>query len=343
VPLALSRLANRAKGVLAYTRGEPKNTARPVELIVEITNVCNLACPMCPRPHMTRKLGFMDIGLFKRIIDQVKDTAELVYLAGGLGDPTIHPKLAEFIRYCGDSGVRVGISTNATLLKPKMTRAILDAGPDILLLSLDGATKETHEKIRVGSKFETTMARVEAFLTEKARRGLKRPHTVCQMVYMPINQEEAVAFQEKWASFPGVDAVRLKKFLHLQDADYVPESDGDLNGKRSCILPWRQLAISYDGKMALCCRDLDFKHPVGNVAETPIAELWNGPEVMQCRSMLANGRKSELASCRGCAGITGTPLTLAAAALVDDYALRRLLPYAEKVVRTLGVKALDYE
>ncbi|MBT3661405.1 MAG: radical SAM protein, partial [Rhodospirillaceae bacterium] len=153
----------------SYVNGDTEVTSGPVELIIEITSVCNLACIMCPRNVMVRPDGYMALELFKSIVDQIKDTVELIYLSGGLGEPLVHPDLTEMIDYCRLQNVRVGVSTNATLLKREIAGRILDAGPDILLLSLDGATKETHESIRVGSVFERTMGNVEYFLEEKER------------------------------------------------------------------------------------------------------------------------------------------------------------------------------
>ena len=317
----------------------------PVELIVEITNNCNLACIMCPRPNMTRSVGFMEPDLFRRIIDQVKDCAELVYLSGGLGDPLLHPKYADMVRYAVENGVRVGISTNAGMMTKRHVDTILDARPDILLFSLDGARKETHEKIRVGSQFERTMAGVEEFLEEKERRGLKKPHTVCQMIYMPDNQHEAEEFRRKWNRFPAVDEVRLKKFLFLQGADYGPETNPDSpdHSKWSCILPWRQLAIGFDGTVAICCRDLDFSNPIGNVRDMPIADIWNSDKMVLYREYLATKRKSELSVCKNCGTIRTNTVTRFGATVLDALSIRKLLPVFERLVLKTGITLTDYE
>src|SRR5215469_15921818 len=106
------KLRNRFRSMRAYTSGKPVNPAMPIELIVEITSFCNLDCIMCPRSNMKRdKQTYMDLGLFRSIIDQIKGHIELVYLAGGLGEPLAHPKFGDMIRYCVEQNVRVGVST----------------------------------------------------------------------------------------------------------------------------------------------------------------------------------------------------------------------------------------
>lgn len=343
---ALKKLVNRYRGVRAYTAGEAVNPAAPVELIIEITSFCNLECVMCPRVNMKRnRQGYMEMDLFRSIIDQIKDHIELVYLSGGLGEPLAHPKFGDMVRYCVANGVRVGLSTNASLLRPKKVDELLDAGPDLLLLSLDGATKETHESIRVGSTFETTMGYVEHFLREKERRNLKRPHTVCQMIYMPRNEMEADAFKAKWSKFKAVDDVRLKTFLHLQGAEYVPDKNGSSKAEAelSCILPWRQISIAADGTMALCCRDLDFADPIGNVRDTPIAELWNSEKMINYRTLLSTKRKCDVAMCANCPTVKTSPLTRAGSVMLDDFSIRLALPIVERLASRLGIKALDYD
>lgn len=340
-----ANIRNRYRSVRAFSRGREVLASPPIEFIVEVTNHCNLRCLMCPRATMTRPQGFMDVGLFRSLVDQAKGSAELLYISGGLGEPLLHPRLGEMIAYCRSSGVRVGVSTNATLLDRAKAEMLLANPPNILLLSLDGATKETHEKVRIGSVFEKTMANVEGFLAAKTARGSKEPYTIAQMVYIEENEHEAEAFREKWRRNPAVDDVRMKRFLKLQGASYVPREQEAFErpAERSCILPWRQVSIAWDGKMSLCCRDLDFRHPVGSLAERPLAELWNSAAMTGGRKLLAAGKKAQIPLCKDCRGIHTSALTRAASVLVDDLTVRKLLPLLEKVVRRTGMKMIDYE
>ena len=45
-------------------------------------------------------------------------------------------------------------TTNATLLNDTISKKIIDSGVDVVFFSVDGASKETFEKIRVGANFE---------------------------------------------------------------------------------------------------------------------------------------------------------------------------------------------
>ena len=325
------KLYNRFKSVENFKSNKTYLKSMPTEIIIEITNHCNLACPMCSRGNMERDESFMKLDLFKKIVDQTKDTCELIYLSGGLGDPMLHPKFFEFVEYAKLKKVKVGISTNATMIKEKNIDRLISSVPDILLLSIDGATKETHEKIRVGSNFEKTISGIEKYLIVKHEKKIKT-HVICQMVYMPINSSEAGMFKKKWSSFKGVNDVRLKKFISFQGAPYQPEKGVYEEEYKSCILPWRQLSVSCDGTVAICCRDYHYKDKIGDTNLDSIASIWNSKAMMDYRKKLSDNEKHLISSCKGCGTIKTNFITLFGASVLNTFTIRKYLPLFEKVL-----------
>lgn len=339
----LTRFSKRAAQARAFWAGD-EVAPPPVELVVEVTNACNLACTMCPRSEMVRSIGHMDLDLFRSMVDQAAPHVELVQLAGGLGEPLSHPRLAEMVAWCRKRHVEVGISTNAALLDPARTTALLDAQPDILLFSLDGATKETHEAIRVGSDFEKTMGRVSAFLHAKAARdrGRRRrpPYTAVQMVTMPENEHEIEAFRARWEGHPGLDAVRYKRFKDLLSVN--PRAAAGRDPHASCLLPWRQISVAWDGRVGLCCRDLDFQTIVGDLRTDSFLDVWNGPALRAMRRDLAAGRRASHALCAKCDIFESTVPSVTALTVLDGVTIRRLLPTLERGIRRLGRPIMGY-
>lgn len=333
-----SRLGVRLRAAAGFLRGTVE-APPPVEVVIEVTNVCNLACVMCARQQMARDTGKMDLHVFRKVVDEAATHAELVYLAGGLGEPLAHPDLPEMVRYCRERGVRVGVSTNATLLDPRRATALLDAGPDIVLFSLDGATAQTHEAIRVGSDFERTMGRVSALLHEKARRGLSRPYTVVQMVTMPTNEHEADAFRARWQGHPGLDVVRFKKYKDLLGD---PRAASGRDPHASCLLPWRQASVGHDGRLGLCCRDLDFQHTVGDVVAEPFDASWNGARMKAMRRRLSEGGRDGHPLCARCDIFESGPAAVTLLTALDGMTVRRLIPVLERGLRRLGRPVMGY-
>src|SRR5438093_3339716 len=113
--MQLRRLANRVRLVKEYWSGRSRLTARPMHLTLESTNKCNLACPMCNRDLDPLPRGHMTLHLFKSIIDQGAQALEFIWPFGE-GEPLLNENIYEMISYARKAGIRVEISTNATLL-----------------------------------------------------------------------------------------------------------------------------------------------------------------------------------------------------------------------------------
>ena len=78
---------------------------------LELTNDCNAKCSFCPRNYEDRKLGYIDIKLFKKLIDEISSYPWCFLRIVGLGEPSLHPKLEEMMNYLGDKLLKVEIAT----------------------------------------------------------------------------------------------------------------------------------------------------------------------------------------------------------------------------------------
>ena len=84
---------------------------------VEITNVCNLACAFCP--GTAREKRFMTPGTFALLAGKLRPYTDFLYLHV-MGEPLLHPQLAEILHICEELGFRVCLTTNGTLLPEKL-------------------------------------------------------------------------------------------------------------------------------------------------------------------------------------------------------------------------------
>lgn len=165
----------------------------PTYIQMEPVGQCNLRCQMCPIQF--RKDGppygppaFMDFDTFTRVLDQLPGLEEL-HLQG-LGEPMMHPRFFDMVAHAVRRGVRVTTNSNLTLLNPTRAERCVTSGLDTLHVSLDGATAETYERIRVRSKLEKVLRNVE--MVREARRRLEShlPHLHMVMVIMRQNLHE---------------------------------------------------------------------------------------------------------------------------------------------------------
>lgn len=183
----------------------------PKFLQVEPVGQCNLRCRMCAiqfradgPPHGPP--AFMKFDMFTELIDQFPDLEELQLQ--GLGEPMMHPRFFDMVEYAVARGVKVSANTKATYLTARRAERSISSGLEDLHVSIDGATAETYERIRVRSHFDRVIANVERLTATRRRLGSPTPRI--RMVL--------VAMRENLREFP--DLVRLAKRLEI-DAVFV--------------------------------------------------------------------------------------------------------------------------
>lgn len=327
-------VANRLALLDSYREGKVSVEGHPVVLQLEVTNRCNMRCPMCPRNNMTRPHVDMDMDLFKKIIDESHPWAEIAILHL-LGEPLLNPQLPDMIRYCAEHGVRTVLSTNVSVLTDKIGRGIVESGLDVMMISMDGDEPETYETLRKGGTFERTIANVEKFLEMKGGRS---PQVIVQMIDMPETHNQLTAFKAHWEKVQNV-IVAIKPFTSWQgDLDEIKKKGWNENlaalEMSRCDRLWMWLTVFADGSLATCCRDYDGTVKLPSLKDHSIQEAWNGPGMRTFRADHLKGR-SHTSVCKGC---DYNPIMHRSAAarmascMFDHYTLFRMLYLLERQV-----------
>lgn len=347
-------IMNRYRLLRSYLKREVESRGFPVELALEITNHCNADCVMCPRQKMTRPKGFMSMALFKKIVDETRPYTEFIFLHLA-GEPLLHPSLLEMIEYCGKIGLKCGLSTNAICLDEEQARGLVESSLDVLVLSFDGVSKETYEKIRRQANFEKTLANIERFLQLKAGKK-KSPYTMIQLIYQKENFSEAREFYFKWKKST-VDIVRVKPYLNYPGLDEfqgkIPlRTDRDAvvqAGKKKrqeknqpCVLLWRQLAIYWDGTVVGCCMDFLSGAVIGDVNKESLSDIWNGAAMQALRKIHAQGKQMDFPLCRECTQPQVSLPMLLGTLVLDDTVIKKLLPRLEQWSILKNMKKVSY-
>ena len=71
-----------------------------------------------------------------------------------------------------------------------------------------------------------------------------------------------------------------------------------------CDWPWERVVISWNGDVNLCCGGFSVGERVGNVFDTPLRDIWNGPSYRAARANIAGreARQAKSVQCRSCSG-----------------------------------------
>ncbi|MGC4084295.1 MAG: radical SAM protein [Vicinamibacterales bacterium] len=123
--------------------------ASPLRLVFwETTKACNLSCKHC-RAVPQRALGPDELNTRQAfdLIDAIGKVSKPVMILSG-GEPLFRPDIFDIAAYGVESGFRMAMATNGTLIDARHAAKIADAGISRVAISLDGATPETHDRFR---------------------------------------------------------------------------------------------------------------------------------------------------------------------------------------------------
>ncbi len=224
---------------------------------------------------MKRKKGNMDMCLFKKIIDEIayEDKNTELWMTFYGEALILRYRLYYMIEYTKRKGLNyVVLNSNAMLLDKEMVNLLIDSGLDRFIISIDGFTKETYEKIRVGGNREQVYANVLYMLELLKKRNIKRPILEVQYSVMDENERELEDFKNFW--FEKGAHVKIREKLSWAGTVQA----GNLNPYQNRIAcPWalRTCAIYWDGGMCSCAVDYDRGFVSGDVNDKSIKEIWN--------------------------------------------------------------------
>jgi MoaA/NifB/PqqE/SkfB family radical SAM enzyme len=319
--------------------------ARPLHAYCELTYRCNWRCVFCynPRHHDRRGLTTPE---WMDVVDELHALGTLTVTLTG-GEPMAHPGFLAIAGKVRDRSLAFRVLTNGSLITSEIAAALAELQPLGVELSLHGARAETHDR---------TTGTVGSF--EALRRGLERlrAHGLPVVLKTPLTSinepeiEAIVALVEGWGLPHSLDATLTPRddgdraplaFRASRDGvkrmyglvarqGKLPEAGRDPGGV-SCGLGRLTLAVDPEGHVFPCLQWR--QHPLGNVRDAPLRELWFGSPVRAAAAEVARDANDALREKGGalarfpfCPAVaaqrTGDPLTpdedhAAQAAIVD--------------------------
>jgi len=285
----------------SYKRKKAHLSYLPVRLWVEATSICNLRCVMCPNKDLSKEeKGFMDFGLFQKIIDEARSfvfDVNLIHRGEGL----LHPEFSRLVRYAHEAGMTTKFHTNATLLDEAKSYELIEAGLDQISFSFDGFDKKTYESIRINADFEKTIANIVQFLKVKHELNSKKPYAILELInfpeiYQPLTDHQKKEFLRHFQGLP-LNRIEVKEMHNWageigegrKARKYVP-----------CTFLWQALIILWDGSVLPCTQDFHGYYTLGNVKEIPLAQIWNDEKMALLRQKIFQRDISDLETCSRC-------------------------------------------
>ena len=286
---------------------------RPEAINIEITAICDARCIHCPREDMDRSQKPMDLALFKKLVDHAAEMRVPDLAPNGFGELLTMRSFDEHFAYIRSKShrFRIMVNSNGFRLDDEKIESFLRHEVDFLNITLDGATAETFEKIRVRLKLDQIEDNIRRLIKMRDERGLRFPKVRVGMIAIPQNIHEIDALLGKWKNvvdFVGVGGYTNRAgSLDEKGIFGPPAAPPDTSAltiasakTHSCVLPFRDMSIWADGRAVLCCDDWNEEHVVGDLNTQSLAEIWNGAALHHARSLHMAGRGAELEICSRC-------------------------------------------
>lgn len=307
----------------------------PIKLDIENVSRCNYRCTMCAVSdwHKGTRGADMSVEDFKAIIDEQIGLVEIKLQ--GLGEPLMQgDDFFEMIKYARARHIWVRTTTNTSLLHLRNNaQKLVDARPNEIQVSVDGATKETFEKIRRGSHFETVKknCRILNDYCKTSNVRLTKMWTVVQRVNRHemedlVRLAHELGFQDQTFAFSLTDwgsekwrdqnnAVTVEDQLSQEEAWKLVELGESLGIRVSfwnttskystesrenlCPWPFERAVITSDLRTVPCCTIGNPDHyEVGPNSGKSFNELWLADEYREFRQAHLDGEIPNV--CKGC-------------------------------------------
>ncbi|MDO1559007.1 radical SAM protein [Brevundimonas sp. 2R-24] len=206
----------------------------PVYIDFNTLNRCNVSCIMCPPAVLHDDKGVARDEYYRLSLEEFTEicgamNVKTAHFVGAYAEPLLNKDIFDLIALAKSKGAFTAITTNATPLVPAFAEKLLDAGLDMMTVSLHGATAKTAESIMRKSSFERVVANLKHLQKRKKERGMTKPDVFINFVSQRANVEEIPDFMNL-AHEMGVEHVHI---IHL--------IDGGLDDKSTNLIYYPEL------------------------------------------------------------------------------------------------------
>lgn len=163
----------------------------PKYIEIEITSKCNKRCIICEHTHWNEPSIDLTFDQFKNLVDQFN--LKWTNLTGE-GDAFLNKDYIRMIEYAKSKGASVYLTDSFDLIKPHISKKLVELNVDGIYISIDGATPETYEKLKLGCFWKNTVTNIKAMLKEKETAGSPLPELCIRYTITNTNLHEIPTF-----------------------------------------------------------------------------------------------------------------------------------------------------
>ena len=252
----------------------------PISVILELVNRCNLECTFCYQGYRNdaekKTLSIKDL---EKLFQDFKNKHDALLLSQS--EPLLYKNFDKILEMAEKAEIMDQfIFTNGVLLNEKNSKKILESSLTRLFISIDAATSETYDQVRIPvgknalkeNRLKKIEENVKNFVKLRNSMGLKIP-SKSFFYRLRKNVHEVNDFIEKWIDI--VDSVEIQKesSIELYDQLLKKYDKNKLLKKYNCNDPWGQVSVNSDGSVGPCCSTVGRNLPMGNILKTALKKF----------------------------------------------------------------------
>jgi cyclic pyranopterin phosphate synthase len=285
-------------------------TIYPVYMEVSPTGSCNHRCTYCGLDFMEYQKRSLDATVFMKCLTEMGALGLKSIMYAGEGEPFLHKDIGQIIRHTKSSGIDVGITTNAALLKKSLADEIL-GHVEWIKVSINGGDPETYSAVHrcKPDEFDKVVENM-TYANRLRREKAYKCALGMQIVLLPENKDSVLKLANI-ARDIGMDYLVVKpysqhpqsitrKYEAIKYSDYLPLSeelkkvstkDFNVVFRLNTMKKWDDTTRRYKNCYALpfwsyidsggnvwgCSVYLgDSRFAYGNITESSFKEIWEG-------------------------------------------------------------------
>mgnify|MGYP006088985427 FL=1 len=308
----------------------------PLNVLVEVVNKCNLECIMCLSSHRKGDTKVISNETISKLLTEFKENNLPALMFGAGDEPLMFSDIDQMWKEANLSGIMdIFIFTNGTLLNEDMCKKILEHEVSRVYISLDAATEETYQKIRLTNKkineevtgnqklkiineeqnsLQSIENNIKKLIEMRDARNLELPQIRVSYTVQYKNKHEINMFKEKWENV--VDFIEFQETQNIQFDKLATLSETERwkrrqpmykkNYKKDCKAPFHSATVWADGSVIPCCTFQGKNLTLGNINGIPelgipaqsVKELWNGEKINELREQFRTGELNIV--CQSC-------------------------------------------
>jgi radical SAM protein with 4Fe4S-binding SPASM domain len=292
--------------------------ATPFVLFVDPSSSCNFKCTFCPTGDLPliksigRFQGTLPESDFEKILRDVAEFPDRVKVLRLYkdGEPLVNKRLPSMIRSAKDSGLfgSIDTTTNAGLLTHDRSQALIEAGLDLINISIDGLDAEQFQHFAKAKVDFGKFVDEIAYLHEISGDCLIVVKTTREIIGTDREQEfldifgdisDRIYVENTSPCWPDFD-VEERMGIEINTGLYGNE----IVDQTACPYLFYSISVNSDMKVSACFVDWSRQLIVGDLREQSLMEVWNSPEMNAHRRAHLDGQRKSHPVCGGCGQIS---------------------------------------